>query len=157
MTKGSSEATFGAALGGLDLALVVFKPGDDARQRKPCDFMVWFRDRDYARSAWFEVKEIDAIGRFNVNELRPSQKAGIREAGRVGIPYYLAVHWRALHGWTIGPGYWTIGPAYKILEYAVTQGNTSIPRTLMMSRFGIETTSGQLGSVLKSVLQGEID
>jgi hypothetical protein len=155
MSKGPSEAVFSEALNGLDLALYAYKPPDDARTRKPCDFMVWFRslnDRGepLTQSAWFEVKDVDTVGRFNVNELRPAQKAGIRDAGRVGIRYYLAVYWRSLHSWTIGP-------AYRILEHAVTEGNTSIPRTLMMSRLGVETTPGQLGSTLKDVLLGEID
>lgn len=157
MAKGPSEAAFGAALRGLDadLPILVYKPPDDARNRKPCDFMVWFRGHDAewqpaVRAAWFEVKEVVALGRFNVNDLRPSQKAGIRDAGAIGIPYYVAVYWANLHSWTVSV-------AYKMLEHAVAEGNTSISRELLMSRFGIQSSPANLGSTLKDVLHGEFD
>ena len=150
MTKGSSEATFGAALRDVDLALHIYKPPDDARNWKPCDFMVWFRNAGLVDSAWFEVKSVDALDRFNINELRPSQKLGIREAGAIGIPYYLAVYWTKHQSWTISV-------AYKVVEHAVAEGNTSVKRALLMSRFGIQSAPANLSSTLKDVLYGEFD
>jgi len=155
MTKGSSEETFGAALRGVDVSIHIYKPPDDARNWKPCDFMVWFKHLAdcsawHTSSAWFEVKSVDALDRFNVNELRPSQKLGIREAGAIGIPYYLAVYWTKHQSWTISV-------AYKVVEHAVAEGNTSVKRALLMSRFGIQSAPANLSSTLKDVLYGEFD
>lgn len=161
MPKLASEGQFGAALRAVDLDVVVFKPGDDMRNRKPCDFMVWYVDggallsdtpNRAAVSTWFEVKDVDAVETFPLAELRPSQLQGIRDAERVGIPYFLAVYWRRHRTWTISD-------AVKLL--AATQGlitiRKSVRRSVLASRFGIDSSPGQLSSTLKAVLLGDLD
>lgn len=166
MTKRSSEGDFGAALRDVDLQSVVYKPPDDARNRKPCDFMVWHREfnpacsmtpREEVVATWFEVKDVDAVDAFPFSELRPSQLAGIHDAKRIGIPYWLAVYWRRHK-------LWTISNAERVLAWReIHEGSnnepypTSIPFTLLESRFGISSTKRQLTSALKQVLLGEAD
>lgn len=144
--KRPSEGEFGEALRRVDLPLFVYKPPDDARNRKPCDFMVWSRA---GGSTWFEVKDIDAVNTFSINEFRPAQKLGIREADSVRIPYWVAVYWRR-------HGSWTISRANMVMAYAVAVGYTGISRELLMSRFGIESSPKLLASTLTDVLTGEV-
>lgn len=153
--KGPSEGKFGEALRAVDLSMVVYKPPDDARLWKPCDFMVWLADIRVgldggAVPSWFEVKDVKAVDSFPVAEIRPSQMQGIRDAARVGIPYWLAVWWRRHSSWTVSD-------AVKLIKAYEGQSPTSIPRTLLMSRFGLESTQAQLTSNLKMVLLGEAD
>jgi len=153
--KRASEGQFGAALRDCDVASVVYKPPDDARTWKPCDYMVWIAiwDSDHSgnHSIWFEVKDVDAVDAFPFSELRPSQLAGIEDARRIGIPYWLAVYWRRHKSWTISD-------AARVVNWrdeSITD-KTSISRELLMSRFGVDATPSTLSSVLKSVLLGDI-
>jgi hypothetical protein len=172
--KGPSEGVFGAALREVELLSVVYKPPDDARNWKPCDFMWWgpvehFNGRVddisegpmLAHAVWFEVKDVaTAVESFPFAELRPSQLQGIRDAARVGIPYWLAVWWRRHK-------VWTISDAVRVLAWRDnTDGHRphdespppkSIPRVLLASRFGVDSTKQQLASTLKQVLLGEAD
>ena len=156
MTKRASEGEFGKALRDVDVAGIVFKPPDDGRNWKPCDYMVWVQWGEGVDSIWFECKDVDAVDRFPFAELRPSQLQGIRDAERVGIPYWLAVYWRRHKAWTISD-------AAKVMRWLEeerrppnNQNPTSIPRRLLMSRFGIDATPATLSSVLKSVLLGDV-
>lgn len=180
MTKRPSEAEFGAALREVDLVSYVFRPPDPklgagVSNWKPCDFMAWHRlmlvdDANKATygpfanpsiivagSTWFECKDVTAVESFAFAELRPSQLAGIRDAERVGIPYWLAVWWRRQKEWTISD-------ASRVLlwreEDGASRGEavllpTSIPRNLLESRFGVSCARAQLASTLKQVLLGE--
>lgn len=143
--KRASEGEFGKALRGIDLRLYTYKPPDDARNWKPCDYMVWFTEDDSVKCSWIECKDVDAVDSFSLAELRPAQKQGIAEAARLGIPYWVAVWWRRHRFWTISDG-------ARLVEH----GGTSVPRVLLMSRYGVQTTSAQLGSTIKSVLLGEV-
>jgi hypothetical protein len=169
--KRPSEAEFGAALRAVDLRLYVFKPSDRDINWKPCDFMTWLDSghddadagpgviRHQVYPNWFEVKDVDAVNAFPFSELRPSQYQGIADADRVGIPYWLAVYWRRHKAWTISD-------AVKVIEWKLQQVAAatdlagiqpkSIDRTLLMSRFGVESSKSLLSSTLKSVLLGEV-
>ena len=153
--KRPSEGQFGAALRDVDVAMIVYKPPDDARNRKPCDFMAWHHNYDFPRSTWFEVKDVDTVDAFPFSELRPSQLQGIRDAERIGIPYWLAVYWRRHRAWTISDAVRVLGWRDDIPALEV-RNQTSIPRELLMSRFGIDATPATLTSVLKSVLLGDV-
>lgn len=150
MGKTLAEPTFGRALREMDLLSVVYKPPDDARTWKPCDFMVWFSAPGTDdTSAWFEVKDVDLVSVFPLHELRASQLAGIRDAARVGIPYYLAVWWRKAQMWSISDAIAVV----KWWEEAAAKGPvTSIKRELLQSRFGIDSTNAQLSSNLKALI-----
>lgn len=149
--KRESESLFGEALRNCDVSAFVYKPPDDARNRKPCDFMVWFARLDdtglTSGSAWFEVKDTRAVNTFNFKELRPAQLQGAREAQRVGIPYWLAVYWRVHR-------HWTISDLGKIM--AASWPLTSITRMQLMSRYGIDSEPIMLRSTLKDVLLGGV-
>lgn len=147
MGKTLAEANFGKALRDIDIASVVYKPPDDAHNWKPCDYMVWIGTQDdYPGSLWFEVKDVNLVGVFPRSELRPSQRAGIRDAARVGIPYYLGIWFRKASMWTVADG-------RRVLEWFDANSDAkSIPRTLLQSRYGVDATGHQLTSVLKSVI-----
>jgi hypothetical protein len=158
--KRPSEAAFGEALRDVDIASIVYKPPDDARTWKPCDYMVWIED--YSKLAlpfWFEVKDVTRVDAFPFSELRPAQMLGIRDAQRVGLPYWLAVYWRKHRSWTISLAErvlaWREDPDYDDRVYGGVVP-TSIPRELLMSRFGVDATGSTLSSVLKTILLGEI-
>lgn len=160
--KRPSEGEFGKALRAVDgLVLEVYKPPDDARLWKPCDYMVWFVDPvatpdGGAAAAWFEVKDMTAAATFPRSELRPAQLQGIRAAERVGMPYWLAIYWRKHQ-------LWTISDAIRVVRWFESGDDlpgprvTSIPLTTLESRFGISSSKQQLSSTLKGVLLGEVD
>jgi hypothetical protein len=144
--KGSSEDRFREALNGIDVRKVVYKPPDDARTWKPCDFMVWS-----PQSTWFEVKDVDTVNTFAFSQLRLAQVRGIGDADRIGIPYWLAVYWRRHRSWTISN-------ATTLLWWRRNQTKppASVSREALMSRFGVDATPANLGSTLKSILLGEV-
>jgi len=146
--KRPSEGQFGAALRDVDLNAIVYKPPDDARNWKPCDFMVWLQWGEGVDPSWFEVKDVTSVNSFAFSELRPAQLAGIRDAERIGIPYWLAVYWRR-------HGAWTISDAARVVKEK-EGGAKSVSRELLMSRFGVDAEPSNLTSVLKSILLGEI-
>lgn len=163
MTKRDSEPAFGAALRHVSLAVVVYKPPDDARNWKPCDYMVWVEASDHVvdehafpKPVWFECKDVDAIDVFNWRrEMRQSQLQGIREAKRIGIPYWLAIYWRKHR-------HWTISDAVALYDHTRLRPDHLIAartfrRTTLMSSLGIDSTPGQLESTLKGVLLGELE
>lgn len=188
MSKRPSEGSFGKALRDVDLSMYVYRPpdpksGEGVSNWKPCDFMVWTRSVDgvslswdasglvkagaasmtgIAVSAWFECKDTDAVNAFPFADIRPSQLAGIRDAARLGIPYWLAIWWRRHRSWTVSDGWrmlnWKRDQELEGSEsHGTTVAVTSIDRTLLMSRFGLETTQAQLTSNLKAILLGEAD
>jgi hypothetical protein len=143
--KRGSEAVLGAALRGLDLEVFVYKPPDGVNTNlKPCDFFVWTSGDD----AWFEAKDTDSVNVFSFREVRPSQWNGIRDAKRLGIPYWVAVYWRRHRHWTISRG--------ADLLALKDAGATSVTRELLMSRHGVDSTPAMLESTLKSVMLDEI-
>lgn len=165
MTKRASEGELGDALRGVDLApLYVLKLPDDSRNWKPCDYLVWLSERvdipsdgstlKLVSSIWFEAKDVDTVAAFNwTNELRPSQIAGIRDAGELGIPYWLAVYWRKSRTWTISD-------AHKIAAW-IRENHTEgrkvvLSKGALSSTFGIDSSKQLLPSVLKDVLLGGI-
>lgn len=168
MTKRSSEGDFGAALRDVDLQSVVYKPPDDARNRKPCDFMVWHREfnpacsmtpREEVVATWFEVKDVDAVDAFPFAELRPSQLAGIHDAQQIGIPYWLAVYWRRHKAWTISKAVDVV--RWREIDATASRLPRDVPlksveRELLMSRFGVDSSPANLVSTLKSVLLGDV-
>lgn len=100
--KGDSEARVGAAIRAITGAYA-YKPPDDARNRKPCDFFVWRRAIERPNDVWdlplectwVEVK--DQMGTsLPASGIRSSQRAGVAEAMRLGIPYWLVVRWRSV-------------------------------------------------------------
>lgn len=149
---------------------------------KPCDFMLWrhFPEPDApTESHWFEVKDVDAVEAFALAELRPSQLQGIHDAARLGIPYWLAVYWRRHRTWTISDAAKLLawrddrevvpdrvqeavdflrlhGPAAKLPDAMLLPPATSVARSLLSSRFGVDSTPKQLSSTLKAVLLGEV-
>lgn len=159
MTKRSSEGELGAALRSIeDLdGLIVYKPPDDARNWKPADFMVWWLapKTPYAgmvRAAWLECKDVTSVNTFAKAELRPSQIKGIRDAAAAGLPYFLCVYWRLARRWTISD-------AIRVYRWFAEPANvlaTSIPRELLMSRFGIDAAPRDLAQTLKIALTGEL-
>jgi hypothetical protein len=169
MTKRPSEAAFGAALRAIDEDVPTYvyrvpdpKMGGGVTNWKPCDWMVWGLTAVPIESdgsvvklidvAWFETKDTPAIEAFPLADLRKSQLQGIRTARRIGIPYWLAVFWRAHK-------LWTISDAIRLvawLDNAPDGWPTSVSRTELQSRFGIAAQPGQLTSTLKSLVAGEI-
>jgi hypothetical protein len=158
MTLRPTQAEFGTALRAVELTTVVYKPPDDARNWKPCDFMVWVAGAP-PTSAWFEVKDVDAVNSFPIAGLRPSQMQGIADATRVGFPYWLAIWWRRQREWTISDAVRVLAWRDDNADDGVSPGwkPTSIPRELLISRFGISSTKQQLTGTLKAVLLGEVD
>lgn len=170
MTKRPSEGELGAALRNVDglkvhvLRLPDPKSGEGVSNWKPADFIVWVSyvrwngepDTDATTTHWVEAKDTDAVARFPYSDIRPSQLAGIRDAERMGIPYWLAIYWRRSREWTISD-------AIRVLAWQRDQISgeetsvKSIPKTLLESRFGISTSKAQLSSTLKGVLSGEVD
>lgn len=154
--KRASEGEFGKALRAVDLEPFVYKPADDARNWKPCDFMVWYQPPLVHRYegqenhpgrpsvAWFEVKDTDAVETFPLSAFRPAQRQGVEEACGLGIPYWIAIWWRRHREWTISD-------AKRVIDHG-----QSTPRELLSSYFGIDTTSAQLRQTLKAVLLGEV-
>lgn len=161
--KRNTEAKVGEALRSIDdPGLLVYKPPDDARNWKPCDFMVWWERElpglgpDERRSAWIEVKDLVAPGTFPLKELRPSQRQGIAAAAEIGLPYYLVAWWRSR-------SIWTISDAARILAYEKEQRElgaplTGILYTQLAGAFGIDAPQVRLAQLLKSVIvHGELD
>lgn len=166
MTKRQSESFLGAALREIDLATYVYKPPDQAGNWKPCDFLVWVKTLaggngelepvEVVDSFWFEAKDETAIETFNwKGQMRPAQITGIRDAERLGIPYYVAIYWRKHREWTISDG---------VKLYRATRvkpdGRAGVlafkRRALGAGPLGIDATPGNLTSVLKAVILGEL-
>lgn len=165
--KRASEGLLGEALRELDLEPYVYrlpdpKTGAGVSNWKPCDFMVWWRAvaehetperivvHPYVATAWIEAKDTDQLNSFPYADLRPSQIAGMLEAGRLGIPYILAVYWRKAR-------VWSLSDAPRVLEWFNHLGAdhrpTSIPRDLLMSRFGVDSEPRNLPTTIKVILE----
>lgn len=152
--KGKSEPKFREALNDVELPLLIYKPPDDARNWKPCDYMTWWLSPTGAElnAAWFEVKECKAQSTFPfTKELRPSQRSGILDAAATGFPYYLAVWWKARGG------IWTISRALPLIEL---EREMNAPLTCSFSelagKYGIDAPQHSLASTLRAVLEGGI-
>lgn len=172
MTKRLSEGFLGAALRQIDLVTHVYKPPDQAGNWKPCDYLVWVKSTvrahafvdvlgtgeeiDTVDSFWFEAKDEKALETFNWRlQMRPAQLQGIRDAERVGIPYYLAVYWRRHREWTISDAV-KLYHATRVKPDG-TGGVLSFKRRAMgAGGLGIDSSPGQLSSVLKAVVLGEL-
>lgn len=170
MTKRATEAEFGKALRELDLRIHVYRPPDPKGPEgvsnwKPADFLSWHQEVNpewgtpSVKPSWFEVKDVDDLRGYPFADLRPSQIQGIHDAERIGIPYWLAIWWRRHKEWTISNAVRVLAwrDEKAIRDPAGLTAITSIPRELLMSRFGISTSKAQLGSTLKGVLLGEVD
>lgn len=169
MPRSRSEIAFGSALRAVNdsVPTYVYRPPDIPAPgtTKPCDFMAWTlaHSIDFATDppgtaptklvdvAWFECKQLAAgvAESFRFGLLEKSQRQGIREAMRIGIDYWLAVYWQR-------HGLWTISDAVR-LEATGDLDRTSLQRSLLNSRFGIDADPSQLSSVLKSLLAGEVE
>lgn len=134
--KGRSEGKVREALSTIEDALV-YKPPDDARNRKPADFIVLWE----GRAALVEVKECRNLGTWPLAELRPSQRLAIRQAQRAGVPYYLVVWWPKR-------GAWSISDATKVLA----MGERSIAFATLAGKLGIDADSASLPSILRLVI-----
>lgn len=160
MTKGRSEAMVREAIEAMDLSPTwAYKPPDDAANRKPCDFFLWYpqlvREAEgSAACAWIEVKETANVGVWNpYAEVRPSQRQGIRTARKLGIPYLILIRWQRT-------GMWSLVDAIRLFEKAdampiagiVANPGTSIQRVLLESRYGVSASPEQLPSMLKAAL-----
>jgi hypothetical protein len=160
MTTRASQGEFGKALRAVDLSLYVYRPEDprgreSVGNRKPCDFMTWVAGSP-PTAQWFEVKDVDAVDRFAFAEFQPAQIAGIATARRLGIPYWVAIYWRRAKMWTISDGIRMLEWRAEVSQGRVQATPTSIPRELLMSRFGVDSTNQQLSSTLKAVLLGDV-
>ena len=165
--KGPSEATIRDALAKLrqEMRLVIYKPPDDARNWKPADFLLWYRpalattDLAYSHpvGAFLEVKQTDQVDHFPLADLRINQRAAIRDAGRVGAPFVLAIWWPKHQ-----PARWTIGDAAKLVaELDGENGRsaewpTSIVYDLLASRYGVDCEPRHLVGTLGAMLRGEV-
>jgi hypothetical protein len=158
--KTDAEARVRAALTELGSNVVTWKPPDDARNWKPADFLVWHAlglVSMPARSAMIEVKVVDQLTSFPLTELRKNQRAAIRQAARIRLPYWLVVWWRRRQ-----PAEWTVSNASRLIrdldtQYTPAGWPTSVPHQLLRSRYGIEAASDRvLPGVLSAALREEI-
>lgn len=140
--KRGSEDRAREALNQMDLDTWVYKPPDDARNWKPADFIVWYREGvlDDPRSAFLEVKDVDTIRVFNPREIRPAQRNAILRAAELNIPYLVAVWWRRR-------GIWTISRGIRLVE-----AKGSLTFVQMSSSHGIEATLPMFPPTLRMVL-----
>jgi hypothetical protein len=165
--KGDTEDKVRVALNQAGMGLVVYKPPDDARNWKPCDFMVWWGSTDTwmakgvalrgtsPSSAWIDVKDNRAVGTFALADIRPSQRQGIAAASSIGLPYWLVVWWREQKRWTISNAVRLMGDV-AAEEEASTQRVTSVTFGQLSSKLGIDSGQNQLGSTLAMALRGEL-
>ena len=159
MVKGPSEAIFREALTAIDITpKFIYKPPDDARNWKPCDYMLWIPQwlggapPQVATSAWFEVKESPNLGSFLLSEIRPSQWRGIVTAKQLGFPYFLAVRWKR-------NGMWSLVDAVRLADWRhghgpdpAKVGVVTVSRVALESRFGVSCEPGQLSSMIRAAL-----
>lgn len=148
MTRKFSEGAVRKALADMDLEAVIFKPSDSpvAANWRPCDFMVWWKQENESRdSAWIEVKETPNQSDFPVSEIRPSQRAGMRDAASIDLPYWLVVYWPKLRAWTITTG-------ERVLA-RIDADEKAIRRVAFLA----ECSTGELASTLRLCLLGEFD
>lgn len=164
MTKGPSEGIFREALNKVDIdPFYAYKPADALGSgMKPADYLAWwYREislysggvEPVGMSAWFEVKETTNKAVFPMSEIRASQVNGILLAKRLGIPYFLAIRWRA-------DRMWSLVDAVRLLDWWHGHGDEPAPSTtmkgvgreLLESRFGVGCTVGQLPSMIRTAL-----
>jgi hypothetical protein len=140
------------ALKGID-GLIAYKPPDDSRNWKPCDQMLWWDDPLNGlglalHSAWLEVKMNPLKGLWHVTSsgadgLSLQQVRAAVDAEQIGLPYIVAVYWKALRYWT--------------LHYRV--GRVAFPGKLTFdeatTQWGVGTAPANLRSTLRAVLAGE--
>ena len=148
--KGDSEGRVRHALAiasERSMALVIHKPGDDSRNRKPCDYMVWWLQG----AVWIEVKNAgQAVRLLNLKQqLRPAQRDGIRQAIAIGLPYLLVVWWPRVHLWTIS----------RLDARFVTEQTLfgSVDYADLASKYGIDCNTALLPSVLaEKIREGRV-
>lgn len=151
MSKGPAEREVNNAIQVLaqDEPIFAYKPPDDARNRKPCDFFVWMP----GHTAWVEVKETRQLTRWPIDELRPAQRLGITLARKVGVPYLLVIRWTSDEF----PSWWTLSDGAKVLEWIRDNpGEKSVPVELLKSRFGVDCRPHELGSFIRAAMMGEL-
>ena len=145
--KGSSEGRVRAALNGMDMDVLVYKPPDDARNWKPADFLVWWPE---GQSAMVEVKESSGKFTFPIRDIRPSQLLGIRMAAAVLVPYFLVIWWPKLSSWTISN-------AWQVANWIGDHPDaTSLDYGWLNSVAGMDCTTRDLAPILRSALLGEV-
>lgn len=128
--KGESEQLVAAAIRAT--GAYAYKPPDDARNRKPCDFFVWQKAPrspedgmlyEPAASTWIEVK-MTAAASLTPNDIRPSQRAGVALAMTLGIPYWFVVMWSGDNA-RRPRGHWTAIRADQPLDAALWRTSLS--------------------------------
>lgn len=161
--KGTSESRVREALTRLaeDMPLIVYKPPDDARLWKPADFLVWFPDfrpdwqMDKALvtgSAMIEVKDNPQVNGYPFSDLRPNQRAAIREAARIGLPYWLVIWWRHLKRWTVSDA----AKVVAFIDDPRTAPIKSVHWMQLAGNMGVDATSDTLAGTLGAALRGEL-
>lgn len=150
--KGPSEGIFRKALDALDLApTFIYKPPDDARNWKPCDYMLWYPNwlPDFPsvspNTAWFEVKESPNLGSFGLRDIRPSQWQGAGTAKKLGFPYIFAIRWKR-------DGMWSLVDGVRLLDWYLPDRPAAVTRVALDSRFGVSCDPGQLPSMIRAAL-----
>lgn len=145
--KGQSEARVKKALDQMDLDLWSYKPPDDALNRKPSDFIVWFsEDETPTKSSFVEVKQAGRLAlSWPISELQPSQRLGIRKAAAMDLDYWLVIWFPRLRKWAICDG-----------PRLLASGLRSFTFVDLVSRYGCEAQGPHLASVLRSVLVGDV-
>jgi hypothetical protein len=149
-----SEDQIRAALAKID-GLMVYKPPDDSRNWKPADFLLWWTEPAYndfdatlLKAGMLEVKKnyLSSLWHWmgdGPEGLRPSQRAAMGQCRRIGMPYFVAVHW-AKHE------YWTLHR---------TEGWTTAPDTIMFddarTQYGVGCAPVNLAMTLAGVIHGE--
>ncbi len=149
----TSEITVGAALRSMDLRALVYKIPDDARNRKPADFLVV---REGGRAAFVEVKTNPNQRSFPMRAMRAEQLLAMQECYRLGIPYWLVVWWpKGEHA-----GLYTVSNTNRLMRNVNDKWDGEWPHMLAFSELrdmGDACLGLRLTSYLAAALRGEFD
>lgn len=153
MTRKTSEIVVGNALRSMDLRSLVFKIPDDARNRKPADFMVGM---ERGRLAFVEVKTNPNTRSFPLRAIRAEQLLAMQACHRLGIPYWLVVWWhKGDHA-----GWYTLSDMRRLVQLVNEKWEAEWPHMLTfaeLSDLGDRTNGLRLASYLAAALRGELD
>jgi hypothetical protein len=157
--KGRSEARVREALERLaeDMPLVWWKPPDDARNWKPADFLVWVGPQDresfeWGSSAMLEVKDNPNLNTYPASDLRPTQRAWMRQAAKIGLPYFLVIWWRRRQRWTVSDA----AKVVRWVDLIYDDGPTSMAWDLLAGSWGVDCTTDHLAGTIGAALRGEV-
>lgn len=158
MTRKFSEGEIRRALVDMDLETMIFKPADmpgPSQNQKPADYIVWWREdridswpiTNSSRAALVEVKSTTQKRWWSFRDpaqLRPSQVLAMRDAQRIGLPYFVAIHLAAHRRWGITDG-------DRVLA-RLDRDDANYP----FAEFPISCAPHELASHLRMALVGEI-